>query len=121
MTTPEKYPYEVEQNASKTEMPNWHSYFYDPNLDIHIDSALFYNQVLNITQQELAINGFEAQVLNTKNLQFEVLQKIIETESRIKLLVGMFHDPIPQSSKKFKEIGTLRNQTEAIERKSENL
>ena len=249
-TTPEKYPYEMEQNASKTEMPDWHSYFGDPILVALIDSALLNNQELNIFQQELAINSnevrarkgeylpfvsfmggagidktgrftrngaveenlelkpgkafpepvpdfmlgtyasweldiwkklrnskksalskylasvegknflvtnlvaeianayfelmaldniletiqsnidiqtnvfevlkqqkeaakvtqlavnrFEAQVLNTKNLQFDVLQKIIETESRINLLVGRFPEPIPRSSKKFKEIG----------------
>ncbi|MFD2035461.1 TolC family protein [Belliella marina] len=53
---------------------------------------------------QLAVNRFEAQVLNTKNLQFEVLQKIIETENRINLLVGRFPESIPRSSKEFKEI-----------------
>jgi len=37
---------------------------------------------------ELAVRRFEAQVLNTKSLQFGIRQKMIETENRINFLVG---------------------------------
>ncbi len=39
---------------------------------------------------ELAVRRFEAQVLNTKSLQFEIEQRIIETENRINFLAGRF-------------------------------
>lgn len=37
---------------------------------------------------QLAVNRFEAQVLNTKNRTYEVKQNIVETENRINYLVG---------------------------------
>ncbi len=37
---------------------------------------------------QLAVNRFEAQLLNTKGKQFEINQKIIEKENRMKFLVG---------------------------------
>lgn len=58
-------------------------------------------QAAKVTQ--LAVNRFEAQVLNTKNLQYDILQQIIETENRINFLVGRFPQPILRSS------ATLRN------------
>ncbi len=39
---------------------------------------------------ELAVRKFEAEVLGTQSLRFDVEQKIIETENRINLLVGRF-------------------------------
>lgn len=53
---------------------------------------------------QLAVNRFEAQVLNTKNLQYEVLQKIVETENRINFLTGRFPKPITRSSAMFRDI-----------------
>lgn len=46
---------------------------------------------------QLAVNRFEALLLHTKNLQYEIQQRIIETENKINLLLGRF----PQ---KFQEI-----------------
>ena len=43
---------------------------------------------------QLAVNRFEAQLLNTENLQFEIKQKIIETENRINYLCGRFPAPL---------------------------
>src|SRR5688572_17373896 len=37
---------------------------------------------------QLAVNRFEAQLLNTKNLQYEIRQRIVETENRIRFLTG---------------------------------
>jgi outer membrane protein, multidrug efflux system len=53
---------------------------------------------------QLAVNRFEAQALNTKNLQYGICQKIVETENRINFLVGRFPQSIVRSSGKFKDI-----------------
>lgn len=45
---------------------------------------------------QLAVNRFEAQLLNTKNLQYEIQQRIVEAENRINFLAGRF----PQQIKK---------------------
>jgi multidrug efflux system outer membrane protein len=47
---------------------------------------------------QLAVNRFEAQLLNTQNLQFEIKQQIIETENRINFLKGGFPTPIKRNS-----------------------
>lgn len=37
---------------------------------------------------QLAVNRFEAQLLNTRNYQFEIRQQIVEAENRIRFLIG---------------------------------
>ena len=59
-------------------------------------------QAAKVTQ--LAVNRFEAQLLNTKNLQFEIRQKIIEAENRIHFLIGGFPKTISRSSVTFNDI-----------------
>lgn len=56
---------------------------------------------------ELAVRRFEAQVLHTKSLQFDVQQRIVETENRINFLAGRFPQPVPRSTQDF---GTLTPQ-----------
>lgn len=46
---------------------------------------------------QLAVNRFEAQLLNTQNLQFDIRQRIVETENRINFLTGRFPQPIARS------------------------
>lgn len=46
---------------------------------------------------QLAVNRFEAQLLNTENLQFEIRQKMVETENRINFLVGRFPQKVSRS------------------------
>lgn len=53
---------------------------------------------------QLAVNRFEAQLLNTKNLQYEIRQRIIEAENRINFLTGSFPRTIPRSSINFNDI-----------------
>ncbi|MCW5912681.1 MAG: efflux transporter outer membrane subunit [Cyclobacteriaceae bacterium] len=53
---------------------------------------------------QLAVSRFEAQLLNTQNLQYEVRQRIVETENRIRFLSGKFSQPIARSSGSFLEI-----------------
>src|SRR5690606_24139391 len=43
---------------------------------------------------ELAVRKFEAEVLHTRSLQFDIQQKITETENRINFLVGRYPQPI---------------------------
>lgn len=79
--------------------------FVEQNLKIQKD-------VLRILRQEkeaakvtqLAVNRYEAQVLNTQNLQYEIKQEIVETENHINFLVGRFPQPVERSSQAFTTI-----------------
>ncbi len=53
---------------------------------------------------ELAVRRFEAEVFHTRSLEFEILQKIIETENSINFLVGRFPQPINRSKEDFNTI-----------------
>lgn len=50
---------------------------------------------------QLAVNRFQALLLNTTNLQYEIKQQIIETENRINFLTGRFPQPIKRDSFSF--------------------
>jgi len=50
---------------------------------------------------QLAVNRFEAQWLNTQNLQYAVKQEIVETENHINFLVGRFPQAIERNSLQF--------------------
>ncbi|WP_420149163.1 TolC family protein [Spirosoma sp.] len=50
---------------------------------------------------ELAVRRFEAEVFKTQSLQYEIQQKIIETENRINFLVGRFPQPVQRNSQNF--------------------
>ncbi|WP_409559649.1 TolC family protein [Flavobacterium sp.] len=50
---------------------------------------------------ELAVRRFQAQVLDTKSLQFNILQKITETENRINFLVGRFPQHVDRDASTF--------------------
>jgi outer membrane protein, multidrug efflux system len=43
---------------------------------------------------ELAVKQFEAQILNSQSMQYEVIQSITEAENKINLLIGRFPQPI---------------------------
>lgn len=53
---------------------------------------------------QLAVNRFEAQLLNTQNLQYKIAQEIVETENRINLLVGRFPQPVKRDKTMFSKI-----------------
>ncbi|MEQ9305691.1 MAG: TolC family protein, partial [Marinoscillum sp.] len=53
---------------------------------------------------ELAVRRFEAQVLNTRSLQFDIQQKIIETENRINYLLGRYPQPIARETDSFSDL-----------------
>jgi outer membrane protein, multidrug efflux system len=50
---------------------------------------------------ELAVRKFEAEVYKNRSRQFEINQKIIETENKINFLVGRFPKPIQRNSQTF--------------------
>ena len=52
---------------------------------------------------ELAVKQFEAQLLNSKVLEIEVLQKITETENNINFLLGGFPQPINRDKSVFNQ------------------
>lgn len=50
---------------------------------------------------ELAVQKFEAEVLNSQSLEFDIAQKIKETENRINYLLGRFPQEIPRDKSDF--------------------
>ncbi|MBR9923128.1 MAG: TolC family protein [Bacteroidetes bacterium] len=55
----------------------------------------------NASANQLAVNRFEAQLLKTQNLQYDVRQQIVETENRINYLVGRYPSPIERNTAGF--------------------
>ncbi|WP_417886355.1 TolC family protein [Zunongwangia sp.] len=50
---------------------------------------------------ELAVSKFQAEVMNTKSLQYKIKQQITETENELNFLVGRYPQPITRSSDSF--------------------
>jgi outer membrane protein, multidrug efflux system len=84
----------------------------DNQLDIIVKNIEIQTDALQIVQQQkqsakltqLAVNRFEAQLLNTTNLQYDIRQRIIETENELSFLTGSFPNGIPRSSHQFNSI-----------------
>lgn len=84
----------------------------DNLLDIIEKNIETQSSALNVVKQQkdaakvtqLAVNRFEAQLLNTQNLQYEIKQKITETENRIHFLTGGFSKVIPRNSGAFNQL-----------------
>lgn len=84
----------------------------DSQLDIIRQNIRIQTGALQIVKQQmasaklnqLAVNRFEAQLLNTTNRQYEIQQRIVETENRLNFLTGSFPRGIPRSSAGFIEI-----------------
>ena len=55
----------------------------------------------NARGNELAVKRFEAQVLKTQSMQFDIRQKITETENKINYLVGRFPQHVERSEGQF--------------------
>ncbi|WP_405328163.1 TolC family protein [Leeuwenhoekiella sp. LLG6367-2.1] len=55
----------------------------------------------------LAVSRFEAEVLHTKSLQFDIQQRIIETENRINFLVGRFPQKVARSTTKLVDLNPV--------------
>jgi outer membrane protein, multidrug efflux system len=53
---------------------------------------------------ELAVRKFEAEVLKTRSLQYDIQQQITETENRINFLLGRFPKPVARNTQAFDSI-----------------
>ncbi|MBE9584844.1 efflux transporter outer membrane subunit [Mucilaginibacter sp. JRF] len=53
---------------------------------------------------ELAVRRFEAQVLSTRSLQYNIQQQIVETENKINFLLGRYPQPIARSTEGFETL-----------------
>ncbi|MBL7944781.1 MAG: TolC family protein [Flavobacteriales bacterium] len=53
---------------------------------------------------ELAVRRFEAEVLKNRSIQFDLQQRITETENRINFLAGRYPQPVVRSSARFAEL-----------------
>lgn len=53
---------------------------------------------------ELAVRRFEAQVLKTRSLQYEIQQNIVQTENKINFLLGRYPQHINRSTGPFNEL-----------------
>jgi NodT family efflux transporter outer membrane factor (OMF) lipoprotein len=60
---------------------------------------------------QLAVNRFEAQYLNTQNLQYQIRQEITIIENKINFLLGQYPQPIRRNSATF---DTLQVRAEAL-------
>lgn len=58
----------------------------------------------NARSNKLAVKRFLAQILKTQGMQYDIKQKITETENKINYLVGRFPQPVPRDAGAF---GTL--------------
>ena len=75
------------------------------NIEIQTDALQIVKQQKDAAKlSQLAVNRFEAQLLNTTNLQYEIRQRITETENRLSFLTGSFPNGIPRSSNRFNDI-----------------
>lgn len=81
----------------------------DSKLETVEKNILIQTDALNVAKQQkdaakvtqLAVNRFEAQLLNTQNLRYEIRQAIVETENRINFLTGRFPQPVQRNSQAF--------------------
>lgn len=81
----------------------------DNQLQIIEQNITLQSNVLKIIRQQkeaakvtqLAVNRFEAQLLNTQNLQYEIKQQITEAENRIRYLTGKYTPVIERNSAAF--------------------
>ncbi len=85
---------------------------YDSQLNIVKTNIDIQNNALRVVRlqkestrvTELAVRRFEAQVLNTKSLQYDIQQHIIETENRINFLLGRYPQPVLRDHENFENM-----------------
>lgn len=78
----------------------------DNQMEIILQNIQIQSDVLDVVKRQkdaarvsqLAVNRFEAQLLNTKNLQYAIKQQIVETENRINFLVGRYPQHVDRNS-----------------------
>lgn len=60
---------------------------------------------------QLAVNRFNAQLLHTQNLQYEIQQQIVETENKINFLAGRFSQHVARTNTSLNDIPVEMVQT----------
>lgn len=81
----------------------------DNQLDIVRESIQLQKNALDVIKiqkeaarvNELAVKKFEAEVLNSRNLEYELIQQIKEAENRINFLLGRYPQPIARNKVSF--------------------
>ncbi|WP_282784957.1 TolC family protein [Phaeodactylibacter xiamenensis] len=58
----------------------------------------------NARATQLAVNRFEAQLLNTRNLQYAIKQQITEAENRINFLAGRYPSEVARNPQSFMDM-----------------
>ena len=58
----------------------------------------------NAKSNQLVVNRFEAQLLNTRNLQYDIRQRIVETENRLNFLAGRYPSTIVRNTTGFMDL-----------------
>ena len=72
------------------------------NIDLQknaLDIVKIQKEAARVT--ELAVKKFEAEVLKSQSLEYDILQKIKETENRVNFLLGRFPQPIVREQNNF--------------------
>lgn len=64
-----------------------------------LDIVKMEKQAAKVT--ELAVRRFEAEVLKNRSTQFDIQQRIVETENRINFLVGRYPQPVQRTVQDF--------------------
>lgn len=75
------------------------------NIEIQNNALLIIKQektAAKVTQ--LAVNRFEAQLLNTQNLQYEIKQKIVVAENSLNFLTGQYPQTIKRNATFFNDL-----------------
>ncbi|KYG76002.1 RND transporter [Roseivirga spongicola] len=67
-----------------------------------LEIVKYQKQAAKVT--ELAVKRFEAEVFNTRSLQFDIKQRIVETENKINFLIGRFPQSVLRSTADFNEL-----------------
>jgi len=91
----------------------------DNQLAIVQQNILLQSNVLKVIKQQkeaakvtqLAVNRFEAQLLNTQNLRYQINQQITETENKIRFLTGKYTPTIERNSSVFNTLPVEELQT----------
>lgn len=77
----------------------------EQNIKIQQNALFVIEQEKNAAKvSQLAVNRFQAQLLNTANLQYQIKQEITETENRIYKLTGVFPRTLIRANTEFMTI-----------------
>lgn len=77
----------------------------EQNIKIQSDALQVVTLLKNSTRSnDLAVKRFEAQLLKTQSMEFDVKQKIVETENRINFLVGRYPQHVDRDDNDFSDL-----------------